>query len=135
MREIAQGLWIGHAGDLADRKRIAEAGVRAVIELALEEAPSVLWRDAIHMRIPIYDGPGNDSESLSLAITCVTDLIVREIPTLVCCSNGMSRSPSITACAMARVSGEDPTIVLARITSDGPADVSPFLWGTLMDIA
>ena len=40
----------------------------------------------------------------------------------------MSRSPAITAAALAVVEGADANVVLERIVAGHPHDVSPALW-------
>jgi hypothetical protein len=45
-------LWLGHVGDLVDRRTIIETGILAVIDLALEESPAVLPRDLAYCRFP-----------------------------------------------------------------------------------
>lgn len=133
MRAIEDGwLFLGNARDLSDPKGVNAAGVRAVVELAIEEPGATLSRELVRLRYPLYDGPGNEMMVLDAAIAGVASLISRRIPSLVCCSNGMSRSPSIVACAISRVNGESPGDVLGRVTRGAPADVSPFLWDSLL---
>ena len=45
----------------------------------------------------------------------------------------MSRSPAITAAALAVVEGADPNVVLQRIVAGYPHDVSPALWQAVTD--
>ncbi len=90
-------------------------------------------RGLIVCRFPIVDGGGNRPELLGLAIDTVASLIAAEVPTLVCCSAGMSRSPAVAALALATVGGEPPADCLKRIGLHHPHDVAPQLWADLLD--
>ncbi len=124
-------LWIGHAGDGRDFRAILDAGIRAIVQLAIEEPPIQPPRELIFLRFPLLDGGGNDVAVLRLAIDAVLDLIEREIPTLVCCGAGMSRSPGIVAAALAHAYRSQPEQVLQVILQDRPSDVSPALWAEI----
>jgi predicted protein tyrosine phosphatase len=65
------------------------------------------------------------------AIELVASLIHSKTPTLVCCSGGMSRSPSIVAGALAIAKQVAPDDVLQEIIRDHPHDVSPALWESI----
>ena len=58
----------------------------------------------------------------------MASLIESAVPTLVCCSAGMSRSPAVVAAAMALVYHELPEESLKNVTRHHPSDVSPGLW-------
>lgn len=97
---IADKLWIGNARDARDLKLIHDAGIEAVVDLAANEAPAVLSRDITYCRIPLVDGDGNSAELLRLAVNTTAQLAQDGVPTLVACSHGMSRSPTIVAFAV-----------------------------------
>src|SRR6267142_7076321 len=104
MRQILpHSLWLGHAGDGRDLRAILDAGIRAVVQLAIEEEPLVLPRELTFCRVPLVDGAGNEEKLLYLAVTAVANLLESRIPTLVCCGGGMSRSPAVAAAALAVV--------------------------------
>lgn len=84
------------------------------------------------LRIPLIDGAGNTAVALRLAVDAVGLLVRQQVPTLVACSAGMSRSPAIVAAALAMVLRRPPEDTLAMITREGPHDVSPGLWGDLL---
>ncbi len=121
-------LWLGHAGDARDLRPLFDAGVRARVELAADEPPAPAAREWICCRFPLVDNSGNDPPVLELALRTVAMLLGRGIPTLVCCSSGMSRSPAVAAGAISLLSGESPHDCLRLVTSHRPADVSPALW-------
>ena len=125
-------LWLGHAGDCRDAAKVLDAGIRAVVQLAIEEPPAHFPRDIIYVRIPLHDGANNSADDLRLAINTVEQLLSSKIPMLLCCGAGMSRSPAIAACALARIEGQSPTECLQRIQSLHGTDVSVTLWQDLL---
>lgn len=129
MRRIADGaLWIGRAEDLRDPIAIADAGAEAVVDLAMNEPPAAVRRELVACRFPLIDGEGNPPWILRAAVEAVAGLIRDGAPTLVCCGNGMSRSPAVAAAAIALARGIAPDEALALVVRGGPADVSPVLW-------
>lgn len=107
---------------------IYEAGIRALVQLAIEEPAVQATRDLIYFRVPISDGVGNRADDLALAIRSVSELLSRRIPTLVCCGAGMSRSPCIVAAAIAVTFAQSAEASLDLVTGQGPSDVSMSLW-------
>ncbi len=124
-------LWLGHARESADYRQLFSTGIKAVVELAVEEPSSQLPRELIYCRFPLLDGAGNEAKLLSLAIRTVGTLLESRLPTLVCCSSGLSRSPAVAAAALALVSQEPPEQWLKRVAAHHPSDVSPGLWNEL----
>lgn len=123
-------LWIGNRGDLRDPTSIRRAGIAAVVDLAVEELPFTLDRECIVLRIPLVDGSSGAEAALRLAIESVERLLRSRVPTLVMCSAGMSRSPSIAAAALSRVTGRTPGDWLKDL---GPVDISPALWARVLN--
>lgn len=133
MRQISPyPLWIGHVGDVRDIRRLRESGIEALIDLAINEPPSTFARDMICCRFPIDDGGGNPRWMLCAAIETTAHLLRAERTTVVFCSAGMSRSPSIAATALSLVTGRLPADCLREIASSGPTDVAPALWAACM---
>ena len=129
MHEVISGrLWIGNAVEARDLGRLLEMGVAALVDLAIEELPASVVRELVYCRIPLIDGASNPPERLQLEVQTVASLIRQDTPTFVFCGAGMSRSPAITAGALAVVEGADPNVVLQRIVAGYPHDVSPALW-------
>lgn len=132
MREAVAGtLWLGNAGDARDPAGVARAGIGAVVDLALEERPPAVPRSTIYCRFPIVDGGGNPPETLRLAVQTLCRLLSDGVPTLVCCSAGMSRSPAIAAAALGLVTDRSPEECLREIVAGHPHDVSAELWRDL----
>jgi len=90
-------LWTGHAADGRDYRAIFALGIEAVVQLALEEPPLAPPRELLYFRCPLLDGAGNRETVLDFAIATVSALAPAEIPTLVCCGAGLSRSVTIAA--------------------------------------
>jgi len=121
-------LWIGHAGDAHDFRTLFDRDIRAVVQLAAEEPAVAAPRELILYRFPVVDGVGNSPELLRLAIAAVASMIEQRIPTLVCCSAGMSRSPAIVAAALSRLGVGGLEECLKSVVELHPADIVPGLW-------
>jgi protein-tyrosine phosphatase len=125
---LAEQLWIGHAQDARDARRLLDMGIAAVVDLAYEETPAQLPRSVVYCRIPLVDGGDNDPRHLRLAVKAVATLIDAGIPTLVSCGAGMSRSPIVAAAALSLHHGEPPKQALQTVAQSHPHDVSLTLW-------
>ncbi len=102
MRRVADhSLWLGHLGAARDLVGLLDRGIMAVVDLAGNESPIMLSRDLISCRLPLKDGGGNPPWLLRLAVGTVANLIRDQIPTLVFCGAGMSRTPAIAGAALA----------------------------------
>ena len=121
-------LWVGHAGDGADPRRLHDLGIEAVVQVAAEEPPLSPPRGLLYFRFPLLDGSGNRLEVLRLAVGTVAALIRLRVPTLVCCGMGLSRSPALASVALAVVQREPPDDVLRMVAERHPVDVSPAFW-------
>jgi protein-tyrosine phosphatase len=121
-------LWLGHAGDAGNIRPLFDAGVKAVVDLAVEEPPSRPPRELISCRFPLVDGAGNDPDTLLLAVRTIATLIQGQVPTLVCCGVGVSRAPAVTAAALSLVQRLTPAQALERLSRQYPCDVNTALW-------
>ncbi|QDT15138.1 dual specificity protein phosphatase family protein [Alienimonas californiensis] len=119
--------FLADAASARDLRRLYDLRIQAVVDLAVEEPPATLGRDLIYCRFPLHDDGSNSPELIATAVETVHMLFVRQIRTLVCCSGGMSRSPVITAAALARLTGGSLEDCLVHLTDGGPRDVSPAL--------
>src|SRR5438105_3633475 len=108
-------LWVGSSGDIRDWLRLYDLGIRAVVQLAYEEAPLSLPHDFVGCRFPLVDGEENAAEVLSLAITTLTQFLEQKFGCLVCCQAGLSRSPAIAGAAIARLTQQPYTSCLDEI--------------------
>jgi hypothetical protein len=132
MRQVPKrNLWIGNAGDLREPRAIFEQDIQAVIELADNEPFANLPRDLIRCRFPLSDGGPNASWLLRMACEAVVALLRAQVRTLVCCSNGMSRSVCVAAGSISLAEGVPRRDALTLVAASGPADVSPELFDQL----
>jgi hypothetical protein len=132
MREVIPGLlWIGNARDARRIPELLRTGITAVVDLAIEEPPVVYPREVLYARLPLLDGAGNSRAMIRAAVELTATLIEEQVPTLVACSGGMSRSPAIVAAALAAVRQTSPDETLQALAKDLPHDVSPGLWAEI----
>ncbi|MCX7428668.1 MAG: dual specificity protein phosphatase [Planctomycetia bacterium] len=136
MREIRPGrLWLGNAGDGRDPERLLRAGVVAVMNVALEEPSPELPRSMIYCHFPLMDGAQEVHGMLDVAVHALVSLLKSQVPTLVYCGAGMSRSPAVVAAALAIVEGGSPDEKLRQVVSGQPHDLSPQLWEAVRGIS
>ena len=132
MREvISNRLWVGNSRDARDPPRWLELGVRALVDLAIEETPCSPVRETLYFRVPLLDGSGNSPATLQTAVDVTVSLVRRATPTLVCCSGGMSRSPAVVAAALSVIQRCPPDECLREIVAGHSHDVSPIFWHEL----
>jgi hypothetical protein len=127
-------LWLGHAGDLAGVRAILDAGICAVVDLAVNEPAPHLPRDMVYCRIPLVDGTGNDPWILLSAIRTTASFLKLSVPTLVCCSAGLSRGPAIVAAALSTVIHKTPEDCLRQVSGSISHDVSPGFWNEVVGV-
>jgi hypothetical protein len=125
---LPHSLWLGHVGDARDLRGMLSAGIAALVDLALNEPPVAVTRELVYCRFPLVDGSDNPPWLLRAAIETTAALLRANVPTLVFCSCGISRSPAVAACAISRVTGGTPEECLAEIANAGKCDVSTSLW-------
>jgi len=108
---------------------VLDAGIEAVVDLAMLCEPVRPPRELLYLRFPLVDGGGNPPWLICAAVHAVEGLVRLGVPTLVACDGGMSRSVVIAAAALwSRTPEVSPDEVLKRVTQGGPADVHPALW-------
>jgi hypothetical protein len=129
-------LWLGTARDARDMRGVLAAGIEAVVDLAKMCAPAQPTRELVYLRFPLVDGADNPPWLICAAVAAVEGLARLDVPTLVACDGGMSRS-LVTAAAALRVRTPDlsPDEILYRIAAGGPADVHPALWAEVKRFA
>ena len=129
MRQVTPHLlWIGHSGDRAQPRNLHAAGIGAIVDVAIDEAPASVSRELVYCRFPLTDGSANHRWMLRTAVECVASFLRSRTPVLVCCSGGMSRSPCIAAAALSLVTGETAEQTLRTVLAGGPCDLSGGLW-------
>lgn len=129
MHELRANLmWIGNALDARDPRQVLDNEISAIVDLAYEEAAAQLPRQLTYCRFPLNDGGGNPVNLIVQALQTTTGLIRKGIPTLVSCSAGMSRSPTIAAFALALLDDKEPRICIAEIGRIRSLELKPQLW-------
>jgi hypothetical protein len=132
MRHIPDySLWLGHAGDARDRHELFRIGIGAVVDLAVEEPPAVPGHEIVYCRFPLIDGTENPPWLLRAAIDTTVALLREKVPTLVCCSAGMSRAPAIAGAALVKLGRPNLQDALLYLAAFGHCDVSA---GLLQDV-
>jgi protein-tyrosine phosphatase len=135
MREIIPGiLWLGNSADARDLRRVLDAGILALVDLAAEEPTPVLPRSIVYCRFPNVDGRQPSTQVLRVAIETVVSLMKGGLPTLVFCGAGMSRSPAVAAAALSIVHGGSPDERLSQVVAGHPHDVSTQLWADVREV-
>ena len=121
-------LWLGHVGDVRNIREIYNVGIRALVDLAINEPLPELPRDLIYCRFPLTDGSGNAESLIRIAVETAAMLIQSATPTLVFCSAGLSRTPAIAAAALSLVRKQPLDECLKTLSQSLAHDVSPTLW-------
>ena len=133
MHEIHPNLlWIGHALDVREPRALFDVGITAIIDVAYEEPPAQIPRQFTYCRFPLNDGGGNDPNVLLLALRTATELLQLNTRTLIACSAGMSRSPTLAAFAVAYYLSETPDETIARIADIKSLELKPELWADVL---
>lgn len=127
-------LWLGNALDIREPQPLFEAEIAAVVDVAFEEPPAQLPREFIYLRIPLNDGGGNEPTRLKLAVQSLVDLLQDNTRTIIACSAGMSRSPTIASFALAVFLGTPPKTALQRIAAVRSLEIKPTLWADVAAI-
>lgn len=124
-------LYVGNAMDARDLKSIYDQQIRAVVDLAINEPPAQLGREIIYCRFPLNDGDVSNDGLIAITVRTVAAMIQNNTRTIVACSAGMSRAPTIAAASIALLTGRDPDECLLDLISNAPNDVSPILWAQI----
>lgn len=132
MRQVAgYQLWLGHVGDARDLRALMATGIMALVDLAVNESPTIATRELVYCRFPLLDGSGNAPWLVRAAVETVGGLLSSGTPTLVFCGAGMSRTPAIAAAAIAHVRRCSLAEAVSVVAQSGPVDLSP---GILADV-
>ena len=135
MHEIHPGLlWLGHALDIREPGPLFRVGITAVVDVAYEEPPVQLPRQLIYCRFPLNDGGGNEPCVLLQSVQTLVDLLDSGTRTIVACSAGMSRSPTIAAFALAAHLSQEPDDVISQIATIKSLELKGALWNDVLDV-
>ena len=120
--------------DVREPKPLFDAGIEAVIDVAYEESPARLPRQLIYCRFPLNDGGGNAESILLQAVQTLVDLLASETPTIIACSVGMSRSPTIATFGLAAHLGLEPETALGKISAVKALEINGLLWSDVAKV-
>ena len=135
MHEIHPNLlWVGHALDLREPRSLFDVGINAVVDVAYEEPPAQLPRQLIYCRFPLNDGGGNEPAVLLQTVQTLADLLVSRTRTIVACSAGMSRAPTLAAFALAAYLEQKPEDVITRIAEIKSLEIKGTLWNEVANV-
>ncbi|MCA9214577.1 MAG: dual specificity protein phosphatase family protein [Planctomycetales bacterium] len=136
MTEVLQNsLWLGNAMDIRDSRRLFDLGIEAVVDVAAEEPPAQLPRQMIYCRFPLNDGTGNNPFVLRQTVQTIVDCLVHEKKTVVACSAGMSRSPTVSAFAIGVFMDRNPEEIVAEIAMNRSLEINRLLWSDVATIS
>lgn len=135
IRDVHEGLlFTGDALSARKLQLIYDHQIAAVVDLAANEPPAVLGRDIIYCRFPLHDDGSNVDALLSLAIGTLQSLLQCQFRTLIACSAGMSRSPTVAAAVVSLLTNDTLPECLHRITRNAPHDVSPSFFADVVRV-
>jgi len=121
-------LWLGNAFDIREPRPIFELEIKAVVDVSYEEKPAQLPRQLTYCRFPLNDGAGNDDRVLLLALQTLVDLLASEIRTIIGCSAGMSRSPTLAAFALAAHLDQQANEIVEQISKQKGLEIKGPFW-------
>jgi hypothetical protein len=125
-------LFLGHIGDARDLRHLLDTGIEAIVDLAANEPPLTPTRELVYLRFPLVDAPGNPPWLLRATVEAVAGLTRADVPTLIYCAAGLSRTPCIAGAALALARGCSPADGLTIVAAAGPSDVAPGLWADVI---
>ena len=126
-------LWIGNAHEARDPAELSEQGIKCVVDLAIDELPSSLPRDFIYCRFPLVDGQGNEKILVRQCVQTVANFVELGTPTLIACSAGLSRSPTIAVFAVAHAKKTSIEQVFDWIKDTKRFDIHSGLWQEVLE--
>ena len=116
-------LYIGNSDDASNHAKIESEGVDAVLKLTYE-TPEYGYPDSVEVyEYSMTDGPKNDRERFEQAVKKLLELFEDGKTVFVHCSMGKSRSPAVSAAAIAIY--EDVSFESALETIRGSREVNP----------
>ncbi|MFK7767690.1 MAG: protein-tyrosine phosphatase family protein [Mariniblastus sp.] len=130
----AEHLWLGNALDIREPTALFDTGITTVVDLAYEEPSAQLPRQLTYCRFPLNDGGGNSPAILLQAVQTVADFLNSDTPTIVACSAGMSRSPTIAAFALALHLSTNPEDEIRIIAERKRIELNGVLWNDVAKV-
>jgi len=126
-------LWIGHAFDVREPQGIFDNGISAVVDVAYEEPCAQLPRKLVYCRFPLNDGGENHPPTVVRTLETVVGLLRSNTKTLIACSAGMSRSPTIAAYSLAMYLDSTPADMIDMIGEIKSLELNSPFWLDVME--
>lgn len=101
MDEVFNGIYVGTESDAGDESLLRKHGIDIVVSLTHSNPQT---GDISRVDVPMVDGPQNSYQSFAEAVETVVENVEDGRCVLVHCSAGSSRSPSVSAAAITRLS-------------------------------
>lgn len=121
MDTVAQNLFVGTAEDASDEATVQDHYITVVVSLTHNDPAGDVPADLTHEAVPMMDGPQNSRDAFERAVNTVLSHLAAGDKTLVHCSAGASRSPTVAATALAFHSGDDLNAAFKQIRDRRPA--------------
>lgn len=118
MDEVATGIFVGTESDAADESQLQTHGIDIVVSLT-HSSPET--GDITRVDVPMIDGPQNSYEAFAEAVKTVVTHRDTGQHVLVHCAAGSSRSPSVAAAAMTRLTESTLNEAFNQILEKRPA--------------
>jgi protein-tyrosine phosphatase len=117
MDEVFNGIYVGTESDASDEPLLRKHGVDTVISLTHSNLET---GDIIRIDVPMVDGPQNSYQAFAEAVETVVEEREDGRRVLVHCSAGPSRSPSVAAAAITRLSDTTLNEAFNQIIEERP---------------
>ena len=117
MDEVFNGVYVGTESDAGDEPLLRKHGVDTVITLTHSNPET---GDITRVDVPMVDGPQNSHQSFAEAVETVIEQRENGRCVLIHCSAGSSRSPSVAAAAITRLSDSTLNEVFNQIVEQRP---------------
>jgi protein-tyrosine phosphatase len=117
MDEVFNDIYVGTESDAGDESLLRKHGVDTVISLTHSNPET---GDITRIDIPMVDGPQNSYQAFAEAVETVIEQCENGRRVLIHCSAGSSRSPSVAAAVITRLSGTTLNEVFNQIIEQRP---------------
>lgn len=125
---------LGTAADLRDIRSVLNAGVTAIIDLAIEEPLPTIPRVTNYCRFVITDDGENDPGIIQTAIQTAFGFLSNGQTIAICCNAGLNRSPAIAAAVVSKINQCEPADALKLVGKTKHIDVNPALWRQIVSL-
>jgi protein-tyrosine phosphatase len=117
MDEVFNDIYVGTESDAGDELLLRKHGVDTVISLTHSNSET---GDITRIDVPMVDGPQNSYQAFAEAVETVIEQCENGRCILIHCSAGSSRSPSVAAAAITRLSDTTLNEAFNQIIEERP---------------